>query len=304
MGEMETARGMLILLQVLSEGPAYRRHLEGALAEAGISRDERTLRRWLEVLREEGFVERDGRRYVLRSSPVRLDFDGYEALASLSVLESLAQREPVYGDHLSSAAAKLREALPREALKFVDQGEIEFTLESSSNPPEDPAIMDILRRAAHQHRRAEILYHSLRSDSVRWRTVEPIRVFYAQRAHRLFAHEREENRMTEFRVNRITEARLLPNKFSPEAHIRSLAPARIRLGEKAFTAYGKTIVPDPDATIEPLEDGGAIIDGRTPSIFWTIRDIATLGPDAEVLGGPKLKKEFHAFLKETLEKYE
>lgn len=303
MGDMETARGMLILLQVLSEGPAYRRRLEEALADAGIFRGERAVRRWLEVLREEGFVESRGRRYGLRSSPVRLDFNGYEALATLSVLESLAQREPVYGDHLASAAAKLREALPREVLKFVDLGEIEFALESASNPPEDPKIMDTLRRAAHQHRRVEILYQSLRSDTTRWRTVEPVRVFYAQRAHRLFAHEREENRMTEFRINRINEARLLPDKFAPEAHTRSLVPARIQLGEKAFIAYGKTIIPDPNATIEPLEDGGAIIEGRTPSAFWTIREVAAIGPDARVLGGPKLKREFQNFLRETFEKY-
>lgn len=304
MGEMATARGMLVLLQILSEGSASRQRLEEALADAGISRDERSVRRWLGVLREEGFVESSGRRYTLRNSPVRLDFDKYEALASLSVLESLAEREPVYGKHFAAAAVKLRDALPRKALKFVDEGEIEFDLESASVPPEDPEIMDTLRRAAHQHRRTEILYHSLRSDTVRWRIVEPVRVFYAQRAHRLYAYEREERRLTEFRINRITEARLLPDKFAPEAHARALEPARIRLGEKAFTAYGRSIIPDPDATIERLDDGGAIIEGRTPSTFWTVRDVAALGPDAEVLGGPRLKEEFLTFLRETLEKYE
>ncbi|MGF1472611.1 MAG: WYL domain-containing protein [Rubrobacteraceae bacterium] len=304
MGEMETARGMLVVLQVLSEGPASRRCLGQALREVGIDRDERTVRRWLEVLREEGFVESNGRLHVLRGSPVRLDFDGYEALSALSVLQSLGDREPVYGKYLASAAAKLRDALPREALKFADLGGIEFDLESASHPTEDPEIIDVLRRAAHQHRRTEVLYYSLRSDTVRWRTVEPVRVAYAQRAHRLYAYEREENRVTEFRINRIREARILPDKFAPEAHVRSFEPARIRLGEKAFTAYGRSIIPDPDATIQRLDDGGAIIDGRTPSTFWTVRDVAALGPDAEVLGSPKLKQELRAFLRETLKKYE
>lgn len=303
MGEMETARGMLVLLRALSEGPASRQRLEEALADAGVRRGERTVRRWLEVLREEGIVRNSGRRYEMWSSPVRLDFDGYEALASLSVLGSLAEREPVFGDYLASAAAKLRDALPREVLNFVDQGEIEFALESASVPSADPEIIDTLRRAAHTHRRTEILYYSLRSDTFRRRTVEPVRVFYAQRAHRLYAYEREERRLTEFRINRIAEARLLPDKFAPEAHIRSLEPVRVRLGEKAFIAYGRNVIPDPTATIEPLDDGGAIIEGRTPSTFWTVRDIAALGPDAEVLGGPKLKEEFLTFLRETLEKY-
>lgn len=302
---METARGVLTVLRVLSEGAVDRRRIEEALRDAGIHRDERTVRRWLQVLREEGFeVERNGRRYELKSSPVRLAFGNYEALASLSVLDSLADREPVYGDYLKSAAAKLREAIPKEALKFTDGGRIEFALESASDPPEDPAIIDVLRRAVRRSQRVEMLYHSLSSNTTRRRTVEPVRVSYAQRAHRLYAYEREANRVTEFRVNRITEAKMIPDRFSPEAHIRSFAPARVRLSEKAFIAYGKSVLPDPDANIEKLEEGGAVITGNIPSIFWTVRDLAALGPDAEVLGGPELREEFHTFLQETLKQYE
>jgi len=131
-----------------------------------------------------------------------------------------------------------------------------------------------------------------------------LRIAYAQRAHRLYAYEREENRVNEFRVNRIRKARALPEKFSPEAHTRVFALAKIRLSEKAFIAYGKTIIPDHDATIEALEDGGAIITGTTPSVFWSVREISSLGPDAEVLGGPELKREVLSFLRETLDKYE
>jgi predicted DNA-binding transcriptional regulator YafY len=80
---------------------------------------------------------------------------------------------------MASAANKLREALPEEALRFADGGKIEFALDSASNPPEDPNVLDTLRRATHQSRRAEILYRSLNSDSLRWRTVEPVRVAYA-----------------------------------------------------------------------------------------------------------------------------
>ncbi len=302
--EMATIRGTLALLRTLSEGPASKERLLGTLEEVGILRDERTVRRWLAVLREEGFgIERTSGRYELRSSPARLAFTDYEALASLSVLESLAEREPVYGEHLASAAAKLRDALPKEALRFADAGKIEFALDWASDPPEDPDVMDTLRRATHQNRRARIFYHSLRSDSLRWRAVEPVRVFYAQRAHRLSAYERETNRVTEYRVNRISEAKMLPEKFSPQTHIRSFAQAKVRLSKNAFIAYGRSIIPDDEATIEPLEDGGATITGTTPSVFWTVRDLATLGPDAEVLGGPELKNELLSFLRETLEKY-
>jgi len=125
----------------------------------------------------------------------------------------------------------------------------------------------------------------------------------AQRAHRLYGHEPDKISISEFRINRIKEVKMLPDKFSPEAHVTTFASAKVRLSENAFIAYGKSIIPDDSAKIEHLEQGGALIEGTTPSVFWTVREIAALGPDAEILGGPKLKQEFLNFLKETLGKY-
>jgi predicted DNA-binding transcriptional regulator YafY len=301
---MGAAKGTLLLLRFLAEGPKTQGEILGALHDAGSPRNERTLRRWLEALRAAGFdVRREDGRYELVESPVRLAFSGYEALAALSVLESLAIREPVYGTHLDSAAAKLREAIPEESLRFADSGKIEFALDFASDPPEDPNVMDTLRRATRQSRRVEILYHSLSSETVRRRLVEPVRLSYAQSAHRLYAYEREEGRVTEFRINRIREAKMLPDKFSPEAHRRHLDEVRVRLSEKAFVALGKIVVPDDAATIELLDDGGAVVSGTTPTVFWTVRELAALGPEAEVLGGPKLKREFLSFLEETSATY-
>jgi predicted DNA-binding transcriptional regulator YafY len=114
---MEATRGTLILLRTLAEKPMTQRQLLDILQESGLCRDERTLRRWLEVLREAGFeILRDGGRYELQGSPVRISFTDRETLATLSLLESLAAREPVYGENLASAVSKLREALPEEAL--------------------------------------------------------------------------------------------------------------------------------------------------------------------------------------------
>jgi predicted DNA-binding transcriptional regulator YafY len=276
-----------------------------ALHEEGLDRDDRTLRRWLKVLREAGFdLQRQDGRYHLQGSPVRLPLDDYEALATLNILNSFAAREPVYGSYLHSAVAKIRDAIPEQSLRFAEGGTIEFSVNPASDPPEDPKVIDILRRATRQSRRAEILYHSLRSETVRHRVVEPVRLSYAQRAHRLYAYEREDGRVTEFRVNRIAKAKMLPEKFSPEAHIRTFEPARIRLSEKDFIALGKTIIPDDEASIERLEDGGAIIEGTTPSPFWTVRELASLGSGAEILGSPRLREEFVSFLKETMNIYD
>ncbi len=306
MGErMEATRGTLILLRLLAERPMTQRELLDALRDAELERDDRTLRRWLRVLREAGFdFQRKDGRYELRGSPVHLPLDEYEALATLNILGSFAAREPVYGRYLTSAVSKLRDAIPEESLRFADSGSIEFAVSSASDPPEDPNAIDVLRSAARQSRRVEILYHSLQSETVRKRTVEPVRVAYAQRAHRLYAYEPEEAEINEFRVNRIERANMLPEKFSPEAHIRTFEPARIRLSEKDFVAFGKSVIPDDDATIELLEDGGAIIEGTTPSAFWTVREIASLGPGAEILGSPRLREEFVSFLRETMNRYE
>lgn len=302
---MEATRGTLILLRLLAERPLTQQELLDALHEEGLDRDDRTLRRWLEVLREAGLdLQRQDGRYELQGSPVRLPLNDYEALATLNILNSFAAREPVYGPHLDSAVAKLRDAIPGQSLRFAESGTIEFSVNPASDPPEDPKVIDTLRRATRQSRRVEVLYHSLRSETVRHRVVEPVRLAYAQRAHRLYAYEREDGRVTEFRINRIRHARMLPEKFSPEAHIRSFEPARIRLSEKDFIALGKTVIPDDEATIELLDDGGAIIDGTTPSTFWTVRELASLGSGVEILGSPRLRVEFVSFLQETIDKYE
>jgi hypothetical protein len=69
----QTVRGALVLLKTLSEGPASTHQLVEALSDAGVQRDERTVRRWLEVMREEGFgLRRNGRRHELTASPVSI----------------------------------------------------------------------------------------------------------------------------------------------------------------------------------------------------------------------------------------
>jgi predicted DNA-binding transcriptional regulator YafY len=305
LSRMGATLATLKLLRVLSEGPASKSALLEILREElGVGRNERSLRRYLEALREAGFeVERNSDRYELLHSPVRLDFTDYETLATLNVVESLAERQPVYGEHLKSAADKLREALPAGVVKFADSGRVEFEVASASDPPEDPAILDTLRRAVYHRQRVEIFYRSTESRTRSWRTVEPMRVYYAQKAHRLDAYEPREDLVKEFRVNRVEDANMLPDKFSPEAHRHRFDPVVVRLSDKAFEAYGKTIIPDESAEIEKLEDGGAIVSGRTPSTFWTVREIAALGPEAEVLGDERFKKAFLDFLNATLEKY-
>src|SRR5215208_1217819 len=274
---MQPTLGALLLLRALSEGPATRDHLLNTLQdELGVRKNERTLRRYLAVLRESGFeISRSRGRYELRGSPTRLAFTKHEALATLNVVESLAERDPVYGEHLASASIKLREALPKEAVRFADSGRVEFDLSFANDLLENVEVLATLRLATHRNQRVEIQYHSLASGGWRKRTVEPLRIFYAQRAHRLSAHEQGKSGLTEFRVNRIKEVKMLPDKFSPQAHIRRFEPVEIRFSEKAFVAYGKSLIPDDSASAVSLEDGGAIIRGTTPSIFWTVRDLLT-----------------------------
>src|SRR5215207_7307517 len=126
---MEATRGTLILLRLLAERSMTQRELLEALHDEGLERDDRTLRRWLQVLRDAGFdLERHDGRYELQGSPVRLPLDDYEALATLNVLDSFAAREPVYDPYLASAVSKLRDAIPQQSLRFAESGAIEFSV--------------------------------------------------------------------------------------------------------------------------------------------------------------------------------
>jgi hypothetical protein len=140
MGErMEATKRTLLLLRLLAEKAMPQRELLKALQDAGLERNDRTLRRWLEALREVGFdLQRKDGRYELQGSPVRLPLDEYEALATLSVLGSFAAREPVYGRYLDSTVSKLRDAIPEQSLKFADAGSIEFAFSSASDPRKIP----------------------------------------------------------------------------------------------------------------------------------------------------------------------
>jgi predicted DNA-binding transcriptional regulator YafY len=147
---MRPTIGVLLLLRVLSEGPATRVELLNSLQdELGVG-NERTLRRYLSALREAGFEISCSRgRYELMGSPARLAFTKHEALATLNIVESLAERDPVYGGHLASASIKLREALPKEAVRFADSGRVEFDLSFANDLPENVRVLDTLRLAMH-----------------------------------------------------------------------------------------------------------------------------------------------------------
>src|SRR5215218_4576222 len=140
---MRPTIGVLLLLRVLSEGPATKDYLLSTLQDELGVKKERTLRRYLGTLREAGFeISRSRGRYELRASPVRLAFTNHEALATLNVVESLAERDPVYGEHLASASLKLREALPKEAVSFADGGRVVFDLSFASDLPENVGVLD------------------------------------------------------------------------------------------------------------------------------------------------------------------
>lgn len=302
---MAATRGTLAVLKAIAEGPADKRRLMEAMEEVDVRRGEKTLGRYLKALEEAGYgIEVENGAYGLRFAPIRLPFGRREALAAISALESMAEGEPVYGEHFASAARKIRAALPENALEYVERGDrIGFDLDSAGEPPEDPDVLDVLRRASYRHERVKILYYSYNSGTLAWRTVEPIRIFHKEKALRLKAHDADKGAEREFRVGRIKQIKSLGTKFAPEAHTTRPELVWLRLNEAAFDAHRETIIPDEKATVKRHPDGSATIEGQTPEPFWTVRHVAALGPAATVLGGPKFKERFLDFLHETLDQY-
>lgn len=95
---------------------------------------------------------------------------------------------------------------------------------------------------------------------------------------------------THYRVGRISNLQLLPQKLPP-------SPPPPRRYEVVYRLSANVVVSGVTQrqwidiqAIEPTEDGGVIVQGTTENIFWAVQELMHYQDMCEVLGGPEMRR--------------
>lgn len=181
-----------------------------------------------------------------------------------------------------------------------------------------PGVKRKLRKAFITRRQAELLYRSPQHEDgePRRHVVEPYDPHYfdLERGHyylQAYCRRVEGPDGTEYpndyltyRLGRIQEVTVLPNKLPP------IAPSRrsYRVEYELTPEVARLDVSDPSyvevEAIERRDDGSVIVRGETESIFWAVRGLLHYGSNCKVLGGPKMRLEMERVIEEMAALYE
>ena len=213
--EIERARGIGVTI-------------DGLASLCGVTT--RTIRRDLQALEEAGFPLYDDRSHDDRRTRWNIHGQAFKSLAagltlselcalyfSRTLLESLAGTP--FREDVESAFEKLASVLTPHMRQFLDQ--LPRVISTKADPMrhrEDPRQQDLIARALEatlHHRQTTITYHSKSSDRTKTYLVHPYRLAYAQGGLYLLAYVPEYAEVRTFAVERIQDASVLDERFTP-----------------------------------------------------------------------------------------
>lgn len=190
--------------------------------------------------------------------------------------------------------APLLHKLRAAASTSVSPDELARTVRASAGPGGIAETYSALAAAAEGHQKARITYFTGATGSVSTRTVHPwalvnrYGVWYLVAFCETVAEERV------FRLDRVLEAIVLEERFTPPSRIpMEVTPDAEGLPIATLRLAPGTEVPDthawPGATFDHLEDGSTIISVPYQSESWIVRRVMSFLGDAEVLAPPELR---------------
>lgn len=282
----------------------------------------RSVQRYLATLRDSVGVdleERDGRiRVGERSRLPAMQLDHAQATILLIALRLLHQLRPTQDPALVGALAQLSRALRVPVVTRY----LERTLEAAESRPADPrrtriervVIDGFVRRQA-----VEIEYRAAHGGTSR-RTIHPyfLEPRPESRAIYVFAHDGASDQVRTFRLDRVTDSRLLPEIFRvPESfdidervvgswgvwqggdgddvHLRFEAAVAARVRETLW---------HPRAVFRELDDGRIEMRVRVVSEVEMRPWVLSWGAGVEVLGPPSLREHAAATTRAAADRYQ
>ena len=202
--------------------------IDGLASLCGVTT--RTIRRDLQALEESGFPLYDDRSHDDGRTRWSINGQVFKGLAagltlselcalyfSRTLLESLSGTP--FRDDVESAFEKLASVLTPHMRQFLDQ--LPRVISTKADPMrtrDDPRRQEIIARALEatlHHRQTTITYHSKSSDRTKTYLVHPYRLAYAQGGLYLLAYVPEYSQVRTFAVERIHNASLLEERFTP-----------------------------------------------------------------------------------------
>jgi predicted DNA-binding transcriptional regulator YafY len=272
-------------------------------------RFENDLRRIREELLVGLYYDRQIGGYIIRDVWLPLLELPDKDLATIAWLEETFDLESPQHDEVHALLDKLRLYLGPERLAVVERSRAALTVDLRQRDEDkiSPAVWDGLTKALSQRRRVEFLYLSPQYEDGQPcrhvvdpydRTFDTARGHYYLRAYCRCADtpegREEPHCYIDYRVGRILELKVLPQKLSPVSPaapryevVYELAPQVARLG----------VSRQPEIEIHDIgyrDDGGALVRGETDSLFWAVRSLLHYGPNCRVVGGPEMVREMQA----------
>ncbi len=298
--------------------------LEALAEDLGCVR--RTVYRDLDALMYAGFPvvseRRDGRVYYRFLEGFRLGdvpFTPDEILA-LAFGENLLRplEGTVFHDSIRSALAKIRSGLGPELSLFLERLAESFRVLPGSHKRYAAVreTIEALNQAVLSRRTLRIRYHTGGSGALRWRRLDPYRVWYRSGGLYVIGHDHRTQEIRTFAVERIRKAEpsnerfSVPDSFDFDAYTSSsfgviAEPAsvvRIR-----FDSRWRTLVEErswhPSQKLEALPDGGLELRMEVGGTAELCNWVLSFGSGAEVLEPPSLREAVRREIEASASRY-
>jgi len=233
--------------------------------------------------------------------------------------ENFGLKSPKH-DEIHALLDRLRLYLGMERLSVIENARTALRMELRQRDDNqiNPEVKNGLTKAFATRRRAEFFYLSPQHEDgePRRHVVELYDPYYfdPERGHyylKAYCRRVEgpdgtvhPNTYLTYRLGRIQEVTVLPNKLSP------IAPSKpsYRVAYELSPEVARLDVSDPShievQSIERQDDDSVIVRGETESVFWAVRGLLHYGPNCEVLGGPKMRCEMEQVATEMAALYD
>ena len=322
-------RRCLAIIHRLQRGPATAQELlQAVLAQEGPEaygegqarriRLGKDLARIRDELQVEIRFDRELGAYVLRDSWLPLLDLPDEDLATIAWLEQTFGHDSPQHDEVHALLGRLRLYLAPERRARIEQHHASLIVDLGRRDEDQiaPGVWEGLTRALAERRRVEFSYRSpQREDATpRRHTVDPWeRYFDTGRGHYYLRGwcyyttgpdgRCERGHYIDYRLGRISDLQLLPNKLPPSPPPAPRYPVEYELAPQV-ARLGITRQPRIEIRqIERRPDGSALVRGMTDNLFWAAQALLHYGPTCRILGGPELLARMRAMVKKMAEMY-